>query len=190
MHLKPQNGRTKLHLWAGCCNLKKKKRPKYGFSAHKTAADFNNHLLRVYPSGYSKGWLVTEGAIWSKMPVTCLFSAQWAHAPARHKDLYYRPSITASNKNTLKFVIKNIRCWATSENISSCQIAVKTCGKSCALLKVKPQKEAALRRSSFNGSIRLVARKSFFATLSCFYGNLWAKRGAGSILRIVSEPTL
>ena len=29
------------------------KRPKYGFSAHKTAADFNNHLLRVYPSGYS-----------------------------------------------------------------------------------------------------------------------------------------
>ena len=163
MHLKPQNGRTKLHLWAGCCNLKKKKNDR------NTGSPLTKRppTLIIICCAYIQvviprvGWLERE-AIWSKMPVTCLFSAQWAHAPARHKDLYYRPSITASNKNTLKFVIKNIRCWATSENISSCQIAVKTCGKSCALLKVKPQKEAALRRSSFNGSIRLVARKSFF----------------------------
>ena len=121
MHLKPQNGRTKLHLWAGCCNLKKKNDRNTGSPLTKRPP-----TLIIICCAYIQvviprvGWLERE-AIWSKMPVTCLFSAQWAHAPARHKDLYYRPSITASNKNTLKFVIKNSRCWATSESISSCQ---------------------------------------------------------------------
>ena len=122
MHLKPQNGRTKLHLWAGCCNLKKKKNDR------NTGSPLTKRppTLIIICCAYIQvviprvGWLERE-AIWSKMPVTCLFSAQWAHAPARHKDLYYRPSITASNENTLRFVIKNFRCWASSENISSCQ---------------------------------------------------------------------
>ena len=125
MHLKPRNGRTKLGSISTCelvvATWRKKNDRNTGSPLTKRPP-----TLIIICCAYIQvviprvGWLERE-AIWSKMPVTCLFSAQWAHAPARHKDLYYRPSITASNKNTLKFVIKNIRCWASSENISSCQ---------------------------------------------------------------------